>query len=94
MLYLIYCESYHYCGYGQHFVVKADSEEMAEELVADAANEYFYEQDREQLEEEDLLFDTVDYFSIISVEPFDENHETWKFYKDPGQHEFYIEVNF
>lgn len=92
MLYLIYCESYHYCGYGQNFVVKADSEEMAEELVADAANEYFYEQDREQLEE-DLLCDAADYFSIISVEPFDENHEDWKFYKDPGQHEFYIEVN-
>lgn len=93
MLYLIYCESSHYCGYGQHFVVEANSEEMAVELVDCAASEYFYEQDSSQLEEDDLLYDDSDYYTLISVEPFDENHESWKFYKDPGQREFYLEVN-
>ena len=87
MLYLIYCESSRYCGYGQHFVVKADSEETAQELVADAASEYFYEQDYSQMEEDGLLDDDDgSYYTVISVEPFDENHEAWKFYKDPTQH--------
>lgn len=91
MLWLIYCESANYCGYGQHFVVEADSEEEAREKVFDSAEEYFYEQDGEQLEEDGVLYDC--YSTIESVEPFDQSHRDWKYYKDPSQSEFYIEVD-
>ncbi len=95
MLYLVYCESTNYCGYGQHFVVRTDVEVPDHELeflVSDVADEYFYEQDSDQLEEEGI--EEGPYFSVRTIEPFDETHETWKFYKDPSQSEFYIEVNF
>lgn len=90
MLWLIYCESAHYCGYGQHFVVEAPSEEEAREKVEYPAQEYFYEQDYDQLEEDGLLDEET--FTIVSAEPFGEDHEAWKYYCDPGQAEFYIEV--
>lgn len=91
MLYLVYAESYHYCGYGQHFVVEALSEEHATELCETAIDEYFYEQDGSQLEEEGI--EDGPYGNVLTVEPFDSTHESWQYYQDPSQSEFYIEVS-
>jgi hypothetical protein len=94
MLYIIYAESASYCGYGQHFVVAAENESQAEELALDATEDYFREQDEAQLEEEGYDLDGIMYSNIMTVEPFDEAHDSWKYYKDPSQAEFYIKVNF
>lgn len=93
MLYIIYAESANYCGYGQHFVVEAQDEEAARELTLEAAEDYFREQDEAQLEEEGFDLDGMMYSNIETVEPFDAEHDSWKYYQDPGQAEFYIKVN-
>jgi hypothetical protein len=91
MKYIIFAESANYCGYGQHFVVlNALSEEDAHTQAEAEIEEYFYEQDSDQLEEEGQEADT--YGSVVSIEEFDETHSTWKYYIDPSQSEFYIEV--
>jgi len=93
MLYIVYCESANYCGYGQHFVVEADNEVEAEDSVAEASEEYFCEQDRDQLEEEEHDLEGMTFATTISVEPFGPEHKSWEFYQDPSQAEFYIKVN-
>ena len=93
MLWLIYAESAHYCGYGQHFVVEADHVETAEIRAEHAINDYFYEQDGDQLLEDGVDADECLY-TICSIEQFDETHESWAWYNDPDQSEFYIRVNF
>lgn len=94
MLYIVYCESANYCGYGQHFVVEANDEAEAEDLVLEASEEYFCEQDRDQLEEEEHDLEGMTFATTVSVEPFGPKHKSWEFYQDPGQAEFYIKVNF
>lgn len=93
MLWLIYAESAHYCGYGQHFVVEAETDETAEIHAEHAINDYFYEQDGDQLLEDDIDCDGC-FYTICSIEQFDETHESWDWYNDPDQSEFYIRVNF
>lgn len=93
MLYIVYCESANYAGYGQHFVVLADSEAQAEDLAYDAAEDYFREQDEDQLVEEGLDLNGMAYSNTQTVEVFNEQHDSWKYYQDPGQAEFYIKVN-
>ena len=93
MLYIVYAESANYCGYGQHFVVEAQDEEDARELTLDVSEDYFREQDESQLEEEGYDLDGMTYSNIQTVEPFDAEHDSWKYYKDPSQAEFYIKVN-
>lgn len=93
MLYLIYAESANYCGYGQHFVVKAFDKSEAETLVESAVEEYFFEQDNDQIQEEHGEDFEDPYGNIIRIEEFGPEHDTWKFYQDPSQAEFYIEVN-
>lgn len=92
MLYLVYAESAQYCGYGQHFVVQADSDREVDDLVANAADDYFYDLYNEELEEDGE--DYGPYHTVHTVEEFGPEHESWKYYKDPSQAEFYIEVNF
>jgi hypothetical protein len=94
MLYIIYAESANYCGYGQHFVVEADSETQAEELAYDTCEDYFREQDESQLEDDLFNLDGMVYSNIMTVEPFDAAHDSWKYYQDDSQAEFYIRVNF
>jgi hypothetical protein len=94
MLYIIYAESANYAGYGQYFVVEADDEVEAEDRVLDACEDYFREQDESQLEEEEHDLDGMMYSSIQTIEPFDAAHDSWKYYQDPSQAEFYIKVNF
>ena len=93
MLYIVYAESANYCGYGQHFVVEAQDEESASELTLDVAEDYFREQDEAELEEEGYDLDGMMYSNIKTVEAFDAEHDSWKYYKDPSQSEFYIKVN-
>jgi len=99
MLYLIYAESAYYAGYGQHFVVKAESEDEARDLAENDVNDYFYEQDYDQLLEDGHL-DEDDVLTgeapgrIVSCGLFDEEHECWAYYLQPDQAEFYIPVNF
>ena len=94
MLYIIYAESANYCGYGQHFVVEANDESEAEDLVLESAEEYFCEQDRDQLEEEGLDHEGMVFSNTVSVELFGPGHTAWEFYQDPEQSQFYIKVNF
>jgi hypothetical protein len=93
MLYIVYAESANYCGYGQHFVVEANDEEDARELTLDVSEDYFREQDESQLEEEEYDLDGMIYSNIQTVEEFNPEHDSWKYYKDPSQAEFYIKVN-
>jgi hypothetical protein len=93
MLYLIYAESANYCGYGMHFVVEADDEDHAIGRTEGPVEEYFYEQDQSQIEEEHGEDFEGPYGNIIRIEEFGPEHDTWKFYQDPSQAEFYIEVN-
>ena len=52
----------------------------------------FFEQDEEQLVEDGL--DTEGTFATITtIEEFGPEHDSWKFYQDPTQEEFYIKVN-
>lgn len=93
MLYLIYTESANYCGHVQHFVVEAPDEETARDLVADAAEEYWYEQDGDQYREEHDEDEDADFWADIKTcEEFGPGHESWQYYQDPGQAQFYIEV--
>jgi hypothetical protein len=94
MLYIAYVESANYAGYGQHFVIKAETITEAETLLEAPAEDYFLEEDRDQLEEEGVDLDTITYASIRSLEEFNELHECWQFYLTPGQAEFYYKVNF
>lgn len=93
MLYIVYADSANYCGYGQHFVVEASSEDEASELVVESAEDYFREQDEGQLDDEGHDLDGMVFANIVSVEELNEDHECWSFYNDPSQSEFYIRVN-
>lgn len=91
--YLAYCESANYCGYGQHFVITAVTEQQAEELLESVAQEFFYEEDSELLIEDGIDEDDVcSYYHLVRMELFDETHPSWKYYTDPSQSQFYIEV--
>lgn len=93
MLYIVYAESAHYAGYGQHWVVEAEDESEAEDLVQPEADDYFFDQDSEQLVDDGLDEEGI-FASIIRVEKFGPEHESWEYYLDPKQAEFYIKVNF
>ena len=90
MLFIVYAESANYCGYGQHFVVEAETEAHAEDLAEEYIEEYFREQDEAQLEEEGHDIDGMMFGNIQTTEPFDEVHDSWKY----SQEQFYIKVNF
>ena len=94
MLYIIYAESANYCGYGQHFVVEAINEDDASAVAEQQIEEYFFDQDWDQLEEDYGPDFEGPHGSVVSVEEFGPDHESWKFYQDPTQAEFYIKVNF
>lgn len=93
MLYIIYAESANYACYGQHFVVDATSIYNASEQVLHAAEDYFFEQDEDQLIEDGYDEEEGPFADIKSIQPFGPEHEYWKFYQDPTQDEFYIKVN-
>lgn len=92
MLFLAYCESANYAGYGQHFVIEAESASEAEVYLEHPADEYFWEQDSDHLEEDDI--EEGPYYSLERLEEFGPAHEQWVYYNKPSQAEFYTKVNF
>lgn len=77
-LYLVYFESANYAGYGEHILVEAESEDAAREAVDPYANEFYYAEDAQQLEEEEIDCEGF-YATIVSVEEFNESHESWEY---------------
>lgn len=71
-LYLVYFESAHYAGYGEHILVWAKDAMDAEAAISDYADE----QDGDQMEEDGT--DDGVYSSIMSIELFDESHKDWE----------------
>lgn len=92
MLYLIKYENAHWCGGELAVVVWAEDEYEAEALVSDhmeeTQRELFSDEYGESVSEDDEYADERAY-SVNSVEPFDESHPEWKFFKDPSQASFY-----
>lgn len=81
MLYLLYAESLHYCGYGEHYVIEANSETDAIIKASDFIEDYFREQDYDQFLEENGVeaADSETYSTVLNVEVFDEMHDSWQF---------------
>lgn len=57
--FLGYAESANYAGYGEWYVAKAEDIDEAHSMVSEAAEEYYYEQDNDQIlsEADDFGFD-------------------------------------
>lgn len=91
MLWLIYAQSATYASYGQYFVVEAEDSYQAEGLVLPYVEEYFIEQDLDDLVSDGLESEGP-YGAVISITEFDESHEDWKFFKDPKQSSHYIQI--
>ena len=92
-LWVIYFESANYCGYGEHCVVKAETEDEAREVASGYAEDFYYEQDSDQYYEDYAEEDPEYWADIKTVELFDETHESWKYFKDPKQSSFYPLIN-
>lgn len=96
MLWLVYFESAYYCGYGSHCVVKAESAAVAEELAQEYADTYYHEEDREQYAEEngdDAADEQSHWADVQTVEKFTEAHDSWKYFIDPVQSQFFPKIN-
>lgn len=91
-LYVVYFESANYCGYGEHCLVWADSEEnaMYNDFVLQYAEEFYMEQDQEQYLEEHGDDDQVTWASIMSAEPLKGSEHEKYVAKQP---DFYPIVN-
>lgn len=90
-LYVVYFESANYAGYGEHARVWATSEEEAKEAVSDYAEEYYYDQDGDQLEEDDI--EDGPYANVMSA-VLQAGSEFEEFIADPQQAEhFYPIIN-
>ena len=89
-LWLLYYESATYTGYGQHAVVRAPDEDLAQELAEPYMETYFSYQDGDQYAEENGDEDyPIMWSSFVNCEPLDSAHSSWKWITDPGQAEFY-----
>jgi len=92
MLWLIDYESSQWCGGQSNVVVVADSEDealgLAELHMEENMRELFsgeYEEDAN----EGGNCDEECAYAVNSCEPFDETHESWQFYIDPSQEQFF-----
>ena len=87
MLYIIYYESANYCGYGEHVVVHANSEDEAKDKAFYHMEEFYREQDEEQYLEEhedDPDFEGP-WSTVITCDLFGPGHEQWEFFMMPSQ---------
>lgn len=93
-LYIIDYESSQWCGGQSHCVVWAHNEEdavhQASYHMEDEMRELFSDEYSEDEEECDSMECA---YTVNSVEPFDETHEYWKFFKDESQSQFFPLVN-
>lgn len=96
MLWLINYESSEWCGGESHVVVVAETADEASYLAEDHMDsnmrELFSDEYRELAESYDEAGEDMEWncaYTINSIEAFDENHESWKFYCDPSQEQFF-----
>jgi hypothetical protein len=92
-LWIIYFESANYCGYGQHCLVLAESEDGARDLAIPYAEDYYQEEDYDQYVEEYGEPEWVTWSNVISCEEFTPEHESWQFAWQPDQEQFYERIN-
>lgn len=95
MLFLIYAASSVYDGYGQHFVVRADDEDQAEDLAFISIEDYFYEVDKDYYAEDIGEGECEDppYSCIIHINEFTPEHPQWQYYVDDINDEMFYRVN-
>jgi hypothetical protein len=93
--YLIDYENAHWCGGNLYVVVNAVNETDAEIKAADwmeeTQRELYVDEYGESISKDEEYADECAY-SVNSVELFTPEHTNWKWYKDPGQAEFYPEI--
>ena len=92
MLWLIEYENAYWCSGQLNVVVEAETEAQARFMAGDFMDETQRELFQDEIAEafeEDPDFDDSCMAVVNSVELFDENHEQWKFFKNPSQSEFY-----
>ena len=77
MLWLVYFESANYAGYGEHRLVEAETEDQARDIIEPIAEEYYWDEDHEQLEDDGYDLDNCIFATITSVEEFTPDHEDW-----------------
>ncbi len=97
MKWLINYDCAHWCGGDSKCVVEAETEDEAVILAEDFMNtemrELFSDEYNDQSDEDSYEdFSDEQAYNVISVEPFDEAHEEWVFYKDSEQSQFYPEI--
>lgn len=93
-LWLIDYENAHWCGGQLNVVVVAETADEARYLAEDHMEEAQYELFSDHyLGEIDVDYEEGDYeapyATVNSVEEFNESHESWQFYTDPSQEQFY-----
>lgn len=79
--YLVYFESANYAGYGEHRIVWAEDEDGAHDQALTLAEEYYYDEDADQ-----ILLDFGDdfeepYGNVVSVDVYYPGHDSWQFRK-------------
>lgn len=93
-LWLGYFESANYAGFGEYCIAKAKTEDEARSVISAYAEDYYYEQDSDQwFEENEVCENDESWAEVVRVVEFDESHELWGYYKNPGQSSFYPEIN-
>jgi len=93
-LYLIYFESANYAGYGHHCVVKAWSEDEAEDLAQEYMEDTYYEEDSDQWYDENSE-SPCNWAEVRTIEEFGPEHDTWEYFMDEKQREhFYPCIGF
>lgn len=94
-LWVVYFESANYAGYGEYCVVWASDEIDAGDKASEYAEEFYREQDSDQLEEEGHDLDGMTYAAIIKVYPLasDKASDIRKYMNDPKQKHFFPIVN-
>lgn len=89
--YLVYFESANCCGYGHHVVCFAEDASDAEDKSRPNMEEYFREQDYDQLVEErgEDEAEAAIWSTMVSCTELTPDHEDWKFVIDPVQESLY-----
>ena len=89
-LFLIYYESAHWCGAGNHVVVWAYDEDDAREAADLHMEEHMRDLYSDEYNEEDGdNYDDESAVSVITCEELGPEHEDWKFFQDSSQSSFY-----
>lgn len=91
-LYVIDFESANYAGGGEHCLVWAEDEDQARDLADNHMEEYYYEEDIDQLQEENEGEIDGPFATVTKVELLD-NSEHKEFAEKESNRQFYPFVN-